>query len=96
MFAMTSWDFQGERVVRRACLGEIGECPSECGCVDDNVLLRSWSPATVFLRGISELGERLGEVAFELDGRANSFVPLWVEVDVEGVLWTDGAMVGAS
>jgi len=100
LFALvTAWDLQGEGVIRRAGLRETGERPGECGCVYGNVWLRSWSPAAVFLRGISELGERLGEVAFEFDGRADSFIPLWVEVNVKGVVgvvWADGSMLGAS
>lgn len=108
VFALaTAWGFEGECIVRSAGLGEVREGLSQSGGVDDDLLLRaSRRPATVLLCRVAEFGDD-GTliVAFDLERRADSFVALGIEVDVEiigavvgGVVGAhcDGAMVGAS
>jgi len=101
LFALASArGFEGKGIVGGAGLGEVREGLSQCGGVDDNVLLRaSWRPARVLLRGITQLGElwaedRLLVVTLDLEGGADGIVALGIEVDgkigVVGVVGADG------
>lgn len=98
VFALaTARGFEGECIVRSAGLGEVREGLSQSGGVDDDLLLRaSRGPATILLCRVAEFGDD-GTliVAFDLESRADGFVALGIEVDVEIIGAVVGGVVGA-